>query len=330
MTAVEHLTPDADAGDGFEEFYDLLWGHYDLGDDLVSVDRVKAGGGFGKPIRVRADDPAALQAAIDRAEAMPDTGAVYVRQTTLPADFRPERPTSRGGARDSAQLAWLWADVDTRDGVHAANDDPTKLPLPTVDEALDLVNGAPWGPPTLIIHSGGGLYPIWGLIEPVDAQSSETLDLLGGVERWLQQTFRHAGRYIDPNVADDLTRILRPVGSLNRKRKRGHVPVTLLEHDGSRRYDPEHIMQYTPEAPEDTAFGTVGTGKPSGDRPGDRFSATPGALERLLEKAGLRFRGNRATYPRPDGTYSRTDSHATVVVGTDGIPCVIAAHGTRM
>jgi hypothetical protein len=79
--------------------------------------------------------------------------AIYFRATMLP----PEGIKSgRGGEADSHALAFLWGDVDY--GTVGHKPPPGGLPLPPDEEAArKVITRLPT--PSLIINSGGGLYP---------------------------------------------------------------------------------------------------------------------------------------------------------------------------
>jgi hypothetical protein len=104
----------------------------------------------------------------------------------------------------------MWGDVDHGTAGHKKGE---ALP-PTVDDALLVVRGAGLGEPTILIHSGGGLYPLWMLDRPVDRDDADRLS------KWTQQALlaaseRHGWTY--GTGVGDLARVLRLPGSVNRK-----------------------------------------------------------------------------------------------------------------
>jgi hypothetical protein len=106
-----------------------------------------------------------------------------------------------GGAKDDCSwLPALYCDLD----------------LPPV-EARQRLDAFPL-PPTLIIHSGGGLHAYWRLKEPYDLRD---LDQRAEAERYLRRLAR--GLACDPAVAE-CARVLRVPGSHNFKPEYGAVP----------------------------------------------------------------------------------------------------------
>ncbi len=82
--------------------------------------------------------------------------------------------TRRGGKDDCCRVPALWVDIDIAGPGHQ-----TTLPLPTsVEEALELVRSFPI-PPTVIVHSGGGLQAWWLFLEPLEAAEAQLL-----LDRW--------------------------------------------------------------------------------------------------------------------------------------------------
>ncbi len=136
---------------------------------------------------------------------------IYVRVTTLQAALPPGQ---RGGAADSAALPALWADLDLAGPGHAETDLP---PDEAAGRQVIADTGLP--EPTLWIHSGGGLYPIWLLNQPHhitgdNADQAKTL-----TKQW-QAVIEHAAasagwRY--GRGVGDLARVLRIPGTINRK-----------------------------------------------------------------------------------------------------------------
>jgi hypothetical protein len=142
----------------------------------------------------------------------------------------------------AAGILGLWADIDFcgPDGAHK------KQRLPgNVTEAFNLAMAMPV-PPTVIVHSGYGIYPIWLFKEPWlfqnenDKQKAMEYELNWGT--MLQEKGNERGWDIDS--AFDLPRVLRPVGSINAKIPGCPVPVILLQADWERRYDPSDFESF--------------------------------------------------------------------------------------
>lgn len=133
---------------------------------------------------------------------------IYVRATTLR-----ERPARRGGADDTGAVPYLWADVDY--GLDGHKRDADKLPLPPTADAARLVIAESGMPePTVLVHSGGGLYPLWRLDTPVDLATAA--DLSERVQLALKRASVARGWDYGTGVGD-LARVLRLPGSVNRK-----------------------------------------------------------------------------------------------------------------
>lgn len=156
---------------------------------------------------------------------------IYSRITTL---HSPPGPDRRGGGTLTASLPALWADVDIAGPGHkhvecAGGERCTHLrphpyrilPLPpTTRDAISLIEDSPLPLPSLWVHSGGGMYPIWLLTEPVHPDSSGELNMLAGLsadwQRAIWMLARERGWDYGFGVGD-LARILRVPGTWNRK-----------------------------------------------------------------------------------------------------------------
>jgi hypothetical protein len=138
---------------------------------------------------------------------------IYFRATMLPSDF--DKP-GRGGEADSHALAFLWADVDY--GTVGHKPPRGGLPLPPDEEAARKIIAA-LPTPTLIVHSGGGLYPIWTYSRPIYLTEAEHAEAKDRSQRWQNLIGAVAARYgwhYGTGVGD-LARVLRLPGSVNRK-----------------------------------------------------------------------------------------------------------------
>jgi len=144
---------------------------------------------------------------------------VYLRQTTIGFDL------IRSGTRSTADQALtgghLWADVDFQDPSHKAD----KLPA-DANAALAIVDAVL--PPSAVIHSGGGIYPIWRLTDYVDLTTAERRARFQGVNVSITEALKRFGIHVDNVSSPD--RILRPVGTVNRKRPDDLRRVTWLRH----------------------------------------------------------------------------------------------------
>jgi len=136
---------------------------------------------------------------------------IYCRVTSL---TNPPEPGRRGGVADSAALPALWADIDLAGPGHAEQDLP-----PDEDAGRQVVADASLPEPTIWIHSGGGLYPIWLLNQPCPV-TTDNLNALKTLAKDWQAVLEHAAatkgwRY--GRGVGDLARVLRIPGTVNRK-----------------------------------------------------------------------------------------------------------------
>lgn len=152
------------------------------------------------------DDAAAYVAAMDAQ----DREGIYARISTLRA---PVEPGKRGGAADTLALPALWADLDLAGPGHV------EANLPPDEEAgrkVIATSGLP--EPSIWIHSGGGMYPIWLLDTPhaVTDDLADVKDLAAGWQKVIAHAAQQLGWKYGTGVGD-LARVLRIPGTINRK-----------------------------------------------------------------------------------------------------------------
>ena len=138
---------------------------------------------------------------------------IYFRCTMLPPQGV---KGGRGTERDSHALSFFWADLDY--GFVGHKPPQGGLPLPPDEEAARKII-ADMPTPTLMIHSGGGLYPIWQFEHPVYITDDNRAEVKTRSENWQKIIAIRAaelGWYYGSGVGD-LARILRLPGSVNRK-----------------------------------------------------------------------------------------------------------------
>lgn len=120
----------------------------------------------------------------------------------------------RGKAVDAVAIPGFWFDLDTRGGDHKISPEL----LPTRPEALEFLDALPLAP-TLVLDSGGGLYPWWLFREPWvfddEEDRAQALGLLRGWQGFIQQQAKARGWELDGTA--DLSRVLRPEGALSHK-----------------------------------------------------------------------------------------------------------------
>lgn len=268
-----------------------------------------------------------IDAAVDYIAAKDSTGveAIYVRITSLRA---PVEPGKRGGAADSATLPALWADVDIAGPGHKHQPCPAdcakphkhKLPLPPdEDTARRIIAESGLPEPTIWIHSGGGLYPIW-LLKP--AHHISDLDDIKSLAAGWQKVIGHAAEKLGWDYGTgvgDLARVLRIPGTINRKE--GLARPCRIVDASPRRYTLKELQVALADAlatlpqPEPT----VGVGDSLGDGtpPGRDYNNRTDWAD-ILQPHGWRLfytRGNVRYWTRPGKTTGV--SATTNALGTD-------------
>jgi hypothetical protein len=124
----------------------------------------------------------------------------------------------------------LWFDLDLAYGQHAAST------LPATDrEALDFLASLA-APPTLIVHSGGGLYGHWLFKEPYRITTPAEHDAIKQLSEQFTHTLVMAGKQRNwtLDALGDLARVLRPPGTINFK----YGKLVEVLHEGGVRYNP--------------------------------------------------------------------------------------------
>jgi hypothetical protein len=125
--------------------------------------------------------------------------------------------TGRGTSEQSKWITHFAADVDIAGLGHFAGNLPA-----TVGEAVGLIDASL--PPSAIISSGGGLYPVWRLTQPLLLDDPQKRARARGIGRRIDQALNSHGYKVDA-TCHDLARVIRPPGTENRKAGRD---VTVL------------------------------------------------------------------------------------------------------
>jgi putative DNA primase/helicase len=220
---------------------------------------------------------------------------IYARVTTLRA---PLQRGQRGSAADSAALPALWGDIDIAGPGHA---DAGKLP-PDETTGRKLVPAAGLPEPTLWVHSGGGLYPMWLLDTPHTIADpgdlADLADLAAGWQRAIAHGADSLGWAYGAGVGD-LARVLRIPGTINRKA--GLARPCRVVDDGGPRYTLAelygHLAAALPvaDAPQHAEpsprLASVRTGNEA-TTPGDDYAARVEWGD-ILGPAGWRHVGQR-------------------------------------
>jgi hypothetical protein len=199
------------AGSGFDgkharDFLDALFGPINTG--RIGVTAI--GDGY-----IRNAHFQRAHEAVRQAEAWDELRPVgiYFRVTMLP----PEGVIKgRGGAEDSHAINCMWADLDYGTIGHKPPANGPRLPA-DADEALTLVEGLP--EVSILINSGGGLYPLWVFNEPVYLTDDNRPKFAKMAEGWQHRINKRAERrnlHYGVGVGN-LDRLLRLPGTINRK-----------------------------------------------------------------------------------------------------------------
>jgi putative DNA primase/helicase len=202
-------------------FLDQVFG--DVSSGLISITAITHAG------RTRSESIQWIRSAAARAaewDAQHPQG-IYFRCTMLPPQGV---KGGRGAERDSHALSFFWADLDY--GTVGHKPPQGGLPLPPDEEAARKII-ADMPTPTLIIHSGGGLYPIWQFENPVYITDDNRAEVKARSENWqkiIEANAARLGWHYGSGVGD-LARILRLPGSINRKTKLGR-PCRVIEQTG--------------------------------------------------------------------------------------------------
>lgn len=244
---------------------------------------------------------------------------IYTRITTLRATLAPGR---RGGAEDTAALPALWADLDLAGPGHAEHDLP-----PDVDAGRLVVAESGLPEPTLWVHSGGGLYPIWLLTAPyaiTDTNRAAAARLAADWQKVLEHSAaRHGWRY--GRGVGDLSRVLRIPGTINRKEGLAR-PCRIIDAAPARYTVDEltaaldaaitRITPPTPPAVVQVALGAVER-PPGSVTPGDDYASRTDWSD-IIAAAGGRehYRQDDVTYWTRPGKPSGI-SASTNALGTD-------------
>jgi hypothetical protein len=211
---VDHSGTEA-AGSGFDveharDFLDALFGPINTGRIGVTAIGVSTGSGHIRNAHFQQAHEAARQA--ETWDQLKPIG-IYFRVTMLP----PEGVIKgRGGAEDSHAINCMWADLDYGTIGHKPPANGPRLPA-DADEALTLVEGLP--EVSILINSGGGLYPLWMFSEPVYLTDDNRPKFAKMAEGWQRRINKRAGRrslHYGVGVGN-LDRLLRLPGTINRK-----------------------------------------------------------------------------------------------------------------
>jgi putative DNA primase/helicase len=177
-------------------------------------------------------------AAVEACKDLGHSGNLYVGVGLHPA---PLGIHSRGAASGVCGIPGFWLDFDVAGPGHRATN------LPPASAAQRLILGAVPLPPSYVISSGGGLHCYWLLREfwhfADEDDRCHAVSLAGALQSLVIAAAQTRGWTVDHT--SNLTQVLRPAGTINRKPRLPDRPVRVLQ-DVRRRYSIEDLEAVLP------------------------------------------------------------------------------------
>lgn len=216
----------------------------------------------------------------------------------------------RGKKTDVLGLVALVVDIDTADGEHRVDGNPTRA---EVVEWLTEVHQ-----PTVSVDSSGGFHWWFALDTPVNPHTPEGAELIARHKAFWMAFAADRGRNIDASPLHTITQVLRPAGTVNAKAA-VTKSVTLVTADGPV-YSHAELLAIYPPLPEKTAstrstrvFASSAAPSTPRDpnappRPGDLFAAQFPVDEFLQNVFGANLPGNGVSMPDAAGDVADRDS----------------------
>ncbi len=146
----------------------------------------------------------------------------------------------RGLEEEIETITALWLDVDVMNPVHKKAE---RLP-PDYGAAIDLIDRTFYGArPSMLVDSGHGIQAWWLLDEPWVFDDEEDRAAAKALSTRFSATFKIASEEKGWTVDSvfDLSRLLRPIGSVNRKVPDEPKPVKILRRDFDLRWSREDL-----------------------------------------------------------------------------------------
>ena len=147
---------------------------------------------------------------------------------------------ARGYAATAAVMPGVWLDLDI------AGDGHEKRGLPASEaDAKRILEALPLDP-TIVVATGGGYHVYWLFHEPWELESSEERDRAASVVRGWQALALNiaSGMGFTVDATHDLSRVLRPVGTINHKYS---LEVSCREESQQSRYNPSDFEEWAAE-----------------------------------------------------------------------------------
>lgn len=202
---------------------------------------------------------------IDAAYALSGQTGIYARVTTLtgmPPVNEDTGRRGRGTVAMSARFLFLWTDLDFGVTGHAKGD---KLP-PDAKTAQEIYDASGLPPASITVNSGGGLYHLVMLAEPLDVTDAELrMQITALSRRWHAKVGEAAKKlgYAYGVEATDLARVLRIPGTINAKDWNNRRPATYTS--SGLRYTLDELMEACPAPPKPPRSSYVSDGTKAGD-----------------------------------------------------------------
>lgn len=162
----------------------------------------------------------------------------------------------RGGAAGVCAIPGVWTDLDIAEGAGVKK---SKKRYPPREVAEQLLAQMPL-PPSLVMHSGGGLQTYWlfndllAIHTPGDRDRAERI--VSGWGAMVAEKLRKLGEY-DLDPVHDLARVLRVGWSWNFRHGRRVLPSNGYDLAALARYDVADIEQFVPVGHKPAAVETV-------------------------------------------------------------------------
>lgn len=189
---------------------------------------------------------------------------IYARVTTLTGlpEIGPSGKRGRGKVSLSSHFIGLWTDIDFGTVGHKAGEvlPPDAAAAQAVYDASGLL------PASITVHSGGGLYHIVKLAEPLDITDAELRMRINALSRrWQQRVLETSKKmgYSYGTGVSDLARVLRIPGTVNAKDWTNRRP-TAYRSSGAR-YTLAELEAVCPAPPRPERNTPQLTGEPARD-----------------------------------------------------------------
>ncbi len=214
----------------------------------------------------------------------------------------------------------LVSDVDFRSDDHPRGPEDQ-------DAALALIQRFPV-PPTFILNSGNGLQCSWLFREPWRFEDDDERNAAVNLARGFAYALTNIAAKHDYTLdaVHDLTRVMRVPGTFNVKRPEKPLPVTLLDLQPDRRYNPNDLDEYCADVPahipNSIAYPTVDV---SADFPAEKHQLL---LDHVDEYRDVWEHTSRSLNGKSCSEYDLALAHYTVLANwtDEEIAAVIREH----